>query len=126
MLQREEDRRPRVRREAGRTEQKKQESRTAGNIDRKLIEGMLKGESPKSGWVKGRGGRDIMVIILKTVYGGERKATGGYGEKDKAPRVITCVEDGPIWEDTALKASAETAEGGTRRRGAGHGTDDFP
>jgi len=47
MLQREEYRRPRGRREASRTEQKKEESRTAGNIDRKVIEGMLKGESPK-------------------------------------------------------------------------------
>jgi len=33
-----EERTPRGRREAGRAEQKKQESRTAGNIDRKLID----------------------------------------------------------------------------------------
>lgn len=35
MLQREEYRRPRGRRVASRTEQKKEDSRTAGNVDRK-------------------------------------------------------------------------------------------
>jgi len=65
----------------------------------------------------------MVVIIPKTVYGGRVEGTGGYGEKDKAPRVITCVWDAPIWEDTAWKASAEIYGNSRGRKPGGGGQD---